>query len=329
MKYFLIFGERENLKLAKDAKIGFENAIKILNRQNQNLLKERKVGYVQAHLVDLNEDLSVLFDLDLPVENLTEYLLNQVLLESEDFSLVEQLKMSIPNQLGDTLEFKDELIEQTETNIEKNDDSVDVEKADNDTNYTEQSETLVESKSQHDSFERSTSTVTRKKEERKPVDFKKSLPFKIKTGTVITTVGFLALLSLTAIQSHEIKEAQSRIEYIDTVNQQEHKLDIFVRYFLPNYFSSSNEKSGLKKYVSNDVYKTIKVQNAVTQSAFMESVEKNQDQTYNVSYILVVQKGEDNQTETIRLELKLKPFNNKLGYILDQEPTMTKFDEVE
>lgn len=325
MKYFLIFGERENLKLAKDAKIGFENAIKILNRQNHNLLKERKVGYVQAHLVDLNEDLSVLFDLDLPVENLTEYLLNQVLLESEDFSLVEQLKMSIPNQLGDTLEFKDELIEQTE--IEKNDDSVDVEKTDNDTNYTEQAETLVESKYQHDSFERSTSTVTRKKEERKPVDFKKSLPFKIKTGTVITTVGFLALLSLTAIQSHEIKEAQSRIEYIDTVNQQEHKLDIFVRYFLPNYFSSSNEKSGLKKYVSNDVYKTIKVQNAVTQSAFMESVEKNQDQTYNVSYILVVQKGEDNQTETIRLELKLKPFNNKLGYILDQEPSITKFDE--
>ena len=325
MRYFLIFGERENLKLAKDARIDFENAIKILNRQNQNLLKERKVGYVQAHLVDLNEDLSVLFDLDLPVENLTEYLLNQVLLESEDFSLVEQLKMSIPNQLGDTLEFKDELIEQTE--IEKNDDSVDVEKTDNDTNYTEQAETLVESKSQHDSFERSTSTVTRKKEERKPVDFKKSLPFKIKIGTVITTVGFLALLSLTAIQSHEIKEAQSRIEYIDTVNQQEHKLDIFVRYFLPNYFSSSNEKSGLKKYVSNDVYKTIKVQNAVTQSAFMESVEKNQDQTYNVSYILVVQKGEDNQTETIRLELKLKPFNNKLGYILDQEPSMTKFDE--
>lgn len=325
MKYFLIFGERENLKLAKDAKIGFENAIKILNRQNHNLLKERKVGYVQANLVDLNEDLSVLFDLDLPVENLTEYLLNQVLLESEDFSLVEQLKMSIPNQLGDTLEFKDELIEQTE--IEKNDDSVDVEKADNDTNYTEQAETLVESKSQHDSFERS--TVTRKKEERKPVNLKKSLPFKIKTGVVITTVGFLALLSLTAIQTHEIKELNNRIDYIDTVNNQEHKLDIFVRYFLPNYFSSSNEKSGLKKYVSNDVYKNIKVQNAVTQSAFMESVEKNQDQTYNVTYILVVQKGEDNQTETIRLELKLKPFNNKLGYILDQEPTMTKFDEVE
>lgn len=323
MKYFLIFGERENLKLAKDAKIGFENAIKILNRQNHNLLKERKVGYVKAHLVDLNEDLSVLFDLDLPVENLTEYLLNQVLLESEDFSLVEQLKMSIPNQLGDTLEFKDELIEQTE--IEKNDDSVDVEKADNDTNYTEQSETLVESKSQHDSFERS--TVTRKKEEKKPVNLKKSLPFKIKTGVVITTVGFLALLSLTAIQSHEIKELNNRIDYIDTVNNQEHKLDIFVRYFLPNYFSSSNEKSGLKKYVSNDVYKNIKVQNAVTQSAFMESVEKNQDQTYNVTYILVVQKGEDNQTETIRLELKLKPFNNKLGYILDQEPSMTKFDE--
>lgn len=323
MKYFLIFGERENLKLAKDAKIGFENAIKILNRQNHNLLKERKVGYVQANLVDLNEDLSVLFDLDLPVENLTEYLLNQVLLESEDFSLVEQLKMSIPNQLGDTLEFKDELIEQTE--IEKNDDSVDVEKADNDTNYTEQSETLVESKSQHDSFERS--TVTRKKEEKKPVNLKKSLPFKIKTGVVITTVGFLALLSLTAIQSHEIKELNNRIDYIDTVNNQEHKLDIFVRYFLPNYFSSSNEKSGLKKYVSNDVYKNIKVQNAVTQSAFMESVEKNQDQTYNVTYILVVQKGEDNQTETIRLELKLKPFNNKLGYILDQEPSMTKFDE--
>jgi len=325
MKYFLIFGERENLKLAKDARIDFENAIKILNRQNQNLLKERKVGYVQVNLVDLNEDLSVLFDLDLPVENLTEYLLNQVLLESEDFSLVEQLKMSIPNQLGlgDTLEFKEELIEQTE--IEKNDDSVDVEKADNDTNYTEQAETHVESKSQHDSFERS--TVTRKKEERKPVNLKKSLPFKIKTGVVITTVGFLALLSLTAIQSHEIKELNNRIDYIDTVNNQEHKLDIFVRYFLPNYFSSSNEKSGLKKYVSNDVYKNIKVQNAVTQSAFMESVEKNQDQTYNVTYILVVQKGEDNQTETIRLELKLKPFNNKLGYILDQEPSMTKFDE--
>lgn len=320
MKYFLIFGERENLKLAKNARIDFENAIKILNRQNQNLLKERKVGYVQVNLVDLNEDLSVLFDLDLPVENLTEYLLNQVLLESEDFSLVEQLKMSIPNQLGlgDT-----ELIEQTE--IEKNDDSVDVEKADNDTNYTEQAETHVESKSQHDSFERS--TVTRKKEERKPVNLKKSLPFKIKTGVVITTVGFLALLSLTAIQSHEIKELNNRIDYIDTVNNQEHKLDIFVRYFLPNYFSSSNEKSGLKKYVSNDVYKNIKVQNAVTQSAFMESVEKNQDQTYNVTYILVVQKGEDNQTETIRLELKLKPFNNKLGYILDQEPSMTKFDE--
>ena len=132
---------------------------------------------------------------------------------------------------------------------------------------------------------------------------------------------------MTAIQSHEIKELNNRIDYIDTVNNQEHKLDIFVRYFLPNYFSSSNEKSGLKKYVSNDVYKKIKVQNAVTQSAFMESVEKNQDQTYNVSYILVVQKGEDNQTETIRLELKLKPFNNKLGYILDQEPSMTKFDE--
>lgn len=323
MKYFLIFGERENLKLAKDAKISFESAIRILTRQNQSLLKERKVGYVQAHLVDLNEDQSVLFDLDLPVENLTEYLLNQVLLESEDFSLVEQLKMSIPNQLGDTLEFKDELIEQTE--IEKNDDSVDVEKTDNDTNYTEQAETLVESKSQHDSFERS--TVTRKKEERKPVNLKKSLPFKIKTGVVITTVGFLALLSLTAIQTHEIKELNNRIDYIDTVNNQEHKLDIFVRYFLPNYFSSSNEKSGLKKYVSNDVYKNIKVQNAVTQSAFMESVEKNQDQTYNVTYILVVQKGEDNQTETIRLELKLKPFNNKLGYILDQEPSMTKFDE--
>lgn len=323
MKYFLIFGERENLKLAKDAKISFESAIRILRRQNQSLLKERKVGYVQAHLVDLNEDQSVLFDLDLPVENLTEYLLNQVLLESEDFSLVEQLKMSIPNQLGDTLDFKDELIEQTE--IEKNDDSVDVEKADSDTNYTEQAETLVESKSQHDSFERS--TVTQKKEERKPVNLKKSLPFKIKTGVVITTVGFLALLSLTAIQSHEIKELNNRIDYLDTVNNQEHKLDIFVRYFLPNYFSSSNEKSGLKKYVSNDVYKNIKVQNAETQSAFMESVEKNQDQTYNVTYILVVQKGEDNQTETIRLKLKLKPFNNKLGYILDQEPSMTKFDE--
>lgn len=298
MKYFLIFGERENLSLSKDAKMNFEIAVKTLKKQNQQLQAKRQTGYVQVHLTDLNEELTVLFDLELPVENIQDYILNRIKAESEDNSLVNQLKELIEDNSLDDTQVHESIVIQEEP--------------------TKKAEKSVESQSQQ-----------RKREKKNIKKNILNIP-KLKVekitknkGKIIASACILILSIIILAQNNKIKTLQNNINVVESTQKNQPSIDILVRYFLASYFSGKKEHC--LDYVSKDVYNNLNVQNAHINLVFAKSVEATEKKgVYHVTYIVLTSQDDKVNSQKLTFDVK-KNSTSKFDFEIVTQPKLSKF----
>lgn len=114
------------------------------------------------------------------------------------------------------------------------------------------------------------------------------------------------------------KETQSLISA-------EHQIDVFSRFFLPNYYSGNKET--LTDFLSDGDAKYTQPESGTLQSVILESVTyDSSDKTYQVTYVVAVK--QDDTTSSCRLTYTVKASkSSRYGYVITTEPSETPYFE--
>ena len=112
------------------------------------------------------------------------------------------------------------------------------------------------------------------------------------------------------------KETQSLISA-------EHQIDVFSRFFLPNYYSGN--KDALTDFLSDGDAKYTQPESGTLQSVILEAVTyESSDKTYQVTYVVAVK--QDDTTSSRRLTYTVKALkSSRYGYVITTEPTETPY----
>ncbi|MBF0786948.1 MULTISPECIES: hypothetical protein [unclassified Streptococcus] len=147
---------------------------------------------------------------------------------------------------------------------------------------------------------------------------------------VYILMGLLATLVLGGMISSVISHAQlskqkEQVTYLyqelkDTQNlvDKEHQIDVFSRYFLPNYYSG--KKENLKDFLSDGDAKYTVPKEGTLQSVILEKLTyDSKTKEYTVTYVLSVKEGD--KASSIRLRFSVKTSkSSKYGYVITTEP---------
>lgn len=148
-------------------------------------------------------------------------------------------------------------------------------------------------------------------------------------GHLITGIIFcIALLSLflTFSLMNRLNDINEKVTYLYKEEQVlkdnqkiEHQIDVFSRYFLPNYYSGDKVK--LANFLDDGDAKYTIPQKGTLQFVLLESIsDKTSSGDYKVSYVLSVA-DEKTSIKQVRLKFNLKPDkNNRFGFVLTNEP---------
>ncbi len=169
---------------------------------------------------------------------------------------------------------------------------------------------------------------------RKPVSdttFKSETPSK--SGSLIKTIGkwgagvvivvslILAGLSITLVfnQTKQVARLSQQVTQLENLQSQTGKLDTFIRYFLPYYYS---EQGDLSDFVSSKL--DLRHQSGQLQSVILETTSQTGDKTYQLTYILAIKDG-DNRSQK-RLEVTVKEQKQApYGYQIIKTPKLTDY----
>ena len=115
---------------------------------------------------------------------------------------------------------------------------------------------------------------------------------------------------------HQQKETKSLISA-------EHQIDVFSRFFLPNYYSG--RKDAITDFLSDGDAKYTQPESGTLQSVILESVTyDSSDKTYQVTYVVAVK--QDDTTSSRRLTYTVKTSkSSRYGYVITTEPTETAY----
>ncbi|HEM3628759.1 TPA: hypothetical protein U1C40_001804 [Streptococcus suis] len=146
------------------------------------------------------------------------------------------------------------------------------------------------------------------------------------TLLALLALGGLSLASLSLGQVTSLKEANQslteQVKKLETLTSEKDRIDVFSRYFLPNYYA--NNKESVVDFVAKSLKETIQVSEGTLQSVILEEVTQNKD-TYTVTYVLVVKDKEDNRSN-VRLSFEVKEdANTTYGYLVTTQPKSSKY----
>ncbi|MGT2908023.1 hypothetical protein [Streptococcus dentiloxodontae] len=161
-------------------------------------------------------------------------------------------------------------------------------------------------------------------------DLPSSTVKKLTAGIVIAGVVGVAGLGYGLIQQKTIKLQTEQINYLhdeltttQTVQNSEHEVDVFGRYFLSSYFSG--DKDSLKVFLSDGDAKYTQPENATILSSLLESVDYA-DKQYTLTYVLSLKEDGSDTAESKRLTFKIKKSSKAdYGYLVTQEPQMSNY----
>lgn len=151
-------------------------------------------------------------------------------------------------------------------------------------------------------------------------------------GLILTALIATFSLVFGVLLAGKLAEKTEQVEYLydqvvqlQNLQQQTGKVDVFGRYFLPNYYSGN--KDLLKPFLDKEDGKFTAAKNGTLQSVILESVTEK-EKHLQVSYVLVVK--EEEVPKSFRLELTLKKDKKaKYGYLLTEEPKVTETNYLE
>lgn len=154
-----------------------------------------------------------------------------------------------------------------------------------------------------------------------------------KSGSLIKTIGrwgagliivvslTLAGLSTTLVfsQVKQVARLSQQVTQLENLQSQTGKLDTFMRYFLPYYYS---EQGDLSNFVSSKL--DLRHQSGQLQSVILETTSQTGDKTYQLTYILAIKDG-DNRSQK-RLEVTVKEQKQATyGYQIIKVPKLTDY----
>ena len=154
-----------------------------------------------------------------------------------------------------------------------------------------------------------------------------------KSGSLIKTIGrwgagliivvslTLAGLSTTLVfsQVKQVARLSQQVTQLENLQSQTGKLDTFMRYFLPYYYS---EQGDLSVFVSSKL--DLRHQSGQLQSVILETTSQTGDKTYQLTYILAIKDG-DNRSQK-RLEVTVKEQKQApYGYQIIKTPKLTDY----
>lgn len=140
-------------------------------------------------------------------------------------------------------------------------------------------------------------------------------------GVVIVVSLMLAGLSITLVfnQTKQVARLSQQVTQLENIQLQTGKLDTFMRYFLPYYYS---EQGDLSDFVSSKL--DLRHQSGQLQSVILETTSQTGDKTYQLTYILAIKDG-DNRSQK-RLEVTVKEQKQApYGYQIIKTPKLTDY----
>lgn len=138
-------------------------------------------------------------------------------------------------------------------------------------------------------------------------------------GLVLSTVAISSLKD----KNEKINYLHSQVEQLETVQKNEGKVDLFVRYLLPNLYSG--DKKNLKDFLDSGNSKYTKAETGSILSVIQESVSV-EDNVYHATYVVAISNGDD-KTQSKRIELEFKADKKaRFGFKLTEEPVIKDFE---
>ncbi len=147
---------------------------------------------------------------------------------------------------------------------------------------------------------------------------------------VYLLIGFIATLAVGGIVSsvivyRQLTKQNDQITYLyqelkNTQNlvNEEHQIDVFSRYFLPNYYSG--KKENLEEFLSDGDAKYTVPKEGTLQSVILEQLTyEPETKEYQPTYVLSVKEGD--KARSIRLSFTAKKSDSaKYGFVVTTEP---------
>ncbi|HEL1185602.1 TPA: hypothetical protein TVL10_000322 [Streptococcus equi subsp. zooepidemicus] len=152
---------------------------------------------------------------------------------------------------------------------------------------------------------------------------------------VYLLMGLLAILAIGGIassviaytqltkQNEQITYLYQELKVIQSVIKKEHQVDVFSRYFLPNYYSG--KKENLNDFLSDGDAKYTVPKEGSLQSVILEKVTYNaKTKHYQLTYVLTIKAKEQLTSVRLEFEVKEQP-SRKYGYVVTSEPKETPY----
>ncbi|WP_162011943.1 hypothetical protein [Streptococcus sp. S784/96/1] len=126
-------------------------------------------------------------------------------------------------------------------------------------------------------------------------------------------------MSLATKQEKVITDLSQQVKALETFQSEAGKLDTFVRYFLPHYYS---EQGQLGDFVDSSL--NLDNQKGQLQSVILETSSQTAKKTYQLIYVLSIKEGESRSQKRLTVTVKETP-SSPHGYQVIAEPKLSNY----
>ena len=144
--------------------------------------------------------------------------------------------------------------------------------------------------------------------------------------TVVNIVCVFFAFAQLSSQSEKVIYLYQELKNTQNLVDKEHQIDVFSRYFLPNYYSS--KKENLTDFLSDGDAKYTVPKEGTLQSVILEKLTyDSKTKEYTVTYVLSVKEGE--KASSIRLSFSVETSkSSKYGYVITTEPKASEYIKI-
>lgn len=126
-------------------------------------------------------------------------------------------------------------------------------------------------------------------------------------------------MSLVTKQEKMVTDLSQQVKALETLQSEAGKLDAFVRYFLPRYYSESGK---LDEFVEGSLKLTN--QPGQLQSVILENSSQTGKNTYQLTYVLLIKEGDNRSPKRLTVTVK-EASSSPYGYQVIAEPTLANY----
>lgn len=124
---------------------------------------------------------------------------------------------------------------------------------------------------------------------------------------------------LVTKQEKVMTDLSQQVKALETLQSEAGKLDTFVRYFLPRYYSDQGQ---LEDFVEGSLKLTNQI--GQIQSVILENSSQTGKNTYQLTYVLSIKEGDNRSQKRLTVTVK-EASSSPYGYQVISEPTLANY----